>query len=87
MTFPAILSEVLPERLSPGRSLFIPLSRDVVRVEKRMNAVNAEYPLGVWPPQYLGMDSLRNFIVECFTLGQVPPDGPSEIVNALELPM
>ena len=33
MTFPAILSEVLPERLSPGRGLFIPLSRDVFKME------------------------------------------------------
>jgi len=42
VTFPAILSEVLPERLSPGRGLFIPLSRDVFKMEKVPGASTRE---------------------------------------------
>jgi hypothetical protein len=74
-----------PRALIAGKGPFHPPFKGCRKSEKRMNAVNAGYYLGVWPAQDCRLYGFRDFIIERFSLGKVPPDGPTEIVDALEL--
>jgi hypothetical protein len=74
-----------PRALIAGKEPFHPPFKGCRKHGKSMHAVNAGYYLGVWPAQDCRLYGFRDFIIERFSLGKVPPDGPTEIVDALEL--